>query len=544
MMNDKMSSKSASRRQFLFASTALASTAAFTAGTSAAQPPIRFRRKNLTDPEAARDVDSYERAVTAMLKLPPSDPRNWFRLAVTHLLDCPHGSWWFLPWHRGYLGWFELICRDLSGDPQFALPYWDWTLEPRLPQRFLTGNLNPANFSIKGLAQFKVEFTEPLADLWDSFTADQLSQLKLRGITSLSDVWKQVEGKWDPMDTAPLFPDPADARALNPPRTQEFDEVTYRAVSLSTVLDALAPRDFLTFGSGKQPNHHEPLSGRPEFGVLEGQPHNRVHNTVGGYVTGNPSRQGFMSAFLSPSDPIFYLHHTNIDRLWDVWTRKQVARRPAGTAEYPIAPQGPDLAVWNDERFLFFVGPDGQPTAKQRSGDYVSVDAFNYRYQAGSGEIVVPTVAPPAPLAMRSFSTELKGMRASADVPADTTKTAGEATGTRVVATITVELPADAHDVILHVVLNAKPNARSIAFHDPGYAGSFELFGAHHSAPDTHKPQIVTFSVGITGAIERLRVASRLPADQPLQVQVVPTLRGLTLEPLTVKVTEVVINTL
>ncbi|NKC28071.1 tyrosinase family protein [Ochrobactrum ciceri] len=27
--------------------------------------------------------------------------------------------------------------------------------------------------------------------------------------------------------------------------------------------------------------------------------------------------------FPVPVDPIFFLHHANIDRLWDVWARKQ-----------------------------------------------------------------------------------------------------------------------------------------------------------------------------------------------------------------------------
>ena len=35
----------------------------------------------------------------------------------------------------------------------------------------------------------------------------------------------------------------------------------------------------------------------------------------------------FFADFLSPVDPIFFLHHANMDRLWDVWTRKQQALR-------------------------------------------------------------------------------------------------------------------------------------------------------------------------------------------------------------------------
>ena len=34
---------------------------------------------------------------------------------------CMHGNWWFLPWHRGYLYFFERIVRKISGDDSFRL---------------------------------------------------------------------------------------------------------------------------------------------------------------------------------------------------------------------------------------------------------------------------------------------------------------------------------------------------------------------------------------------------------------------------------------
>ena len=112
-----------SRRDFLGATGAAVAAAALPLGGVAAQ--TKFRRVNVSSPQAASVLASYKKAIRAMLALPPSDPRNWYRNALTHTLDCPHGNWWFLVWHRGYIGWFEQVCRELSGDPQFALPYWD-----------------------------------------------------------------------------------------------------------------------------------------------------------------------------------------------------------------------------------------------------------------------------------------------------------------------------------------------------------------------------------------------------------------------------------
>ncbi|KAI9141901.1 hypothetical protein BKA69DRAFT_1038209 [Paraphysoderma sedebokerense] len=45
---------------------------------------------------------------------------------------------------------------------------------------------------------------------------------------------------------------------------------------------------------------------------LEGPIHGRVHVNVGG-------RSGDMSTMSSPNDPIFWLHHSNIDRIWSNW---------------------------------------------------------------------------------------------------------------------------------------------------------------------------------------------------------------------------------
>lgn len=53
---------------------------------------------------------------------------------------------------------------------------------------------------------------------------------------------------------------------------------------------------------------------------LETNPHNFVHNDVGGVAQGN---EGIMSdPNTAALDPIFYLHHCNIDRMWASWNAK------------------------------------------------------------------------------------------------------------------------------------------------------------------------------------------------------------------------------
>jgi len=97
-------------------------------------------RREITTAAAAKDIASYQTAITKMKALPQSDPRNWTRQAQIHDQRCRHASWLFFPWHRAYLFYFEKICQELSGDPTFALPYWNWTLNAQIPSVFWDTN--------------------------------------------------------------------------------------------------------------------------------------------------------------------------------------------------------------------------------------------------------------------------------------------------------------------------------------------------------------------------------------------------------------------
>jgi tyrosinase len=107
--------------------------------TEEQQEKIRNRpiRKNIAT-LAANDpiIASYKTAITKMKQLPTSDRRNWTRQAQIHNSFCRHRSWLVLPWHRAYLFYFEQICKELSGNEDFALPYWDWTANPQIPAVF------------------------------------------------------------------------------------------------------------------------------------------------------------------------------------------------------------------------------------------------------------------------------------------------------------------------------------------------------------------------------------------------------------------------
>ena len=98
-------------------------------------------------------------------------------------------------------------------------------------------------------------------------------------------------------------------------------------------------------------------------GFLNGEVEQTPHNTMHGWVS------GLMGAFeTAAQDPIFWLHHANIDRLWEVWL-KQGDGRANPTKE----------RRWLNERFLFF-DEDGQRIEMSGREIVDTVGQLDYRY--------------------------------------------------------------------------------------------------------------------------------------------------------------------
>lgn len=110
------------------------------------------RRRLQSSPEVDAVLEVYKRAIQAMRGLDSSAPSNnagWTNQAHIHGTPrgfnyCHRDNREFLTWHRAYLFQFEKICQTVSGDKQFAIPYWNWTLDNSIPSPFLASG-SPLN---------------------------------------------------------------------------------------------------------------------------------------------------------------------------------------------------------------------------------------------------------------------------------------------------------------------------------------------------------------------------------------------------------------
>lgn len=173
-----------------------------------------------------------------------------------------HRSPSFLPWHRRFLIQFERALQSV--DPSVALPYWDWTVD-----------------------------RTPGASLW---AADFLGGTgRGRDGQVMDGPFAFASGRWAVnvrIDGRRYLRRSLGSGGVQLPTRAEVNSVL-----------AMSPYDAAPWNSASDGfrNHLEGWRGV--------NLHNRVHVWVGGQ----------MGSGVSPNDPVFWLHHAFIDRLWADW---------------------------------------------------------------------------------------------------------------------------------------------------------------------------------------------------------------------------------
>jgi tyrosinase len=220
----------------------------------------------------------------------------------------------FLPWHRFMLRLLELHLQRVLGDATFGLPYWDWAADgDKTPSEQLGSGLwqatgiggsgNPVTtgpFAYPDDPQqrrFRVFFFQDLQT--GQFRADQ-----------------QGRGLWRQLGETVLQGPPAGPVTLP---------------STAQVTQALQTQNIYDQSDWDAASHG--FRNRLEGWWMDPDPapglHNRVHVWVG----------GDMSPGTSPNDPVFYLNHCNVDRVWEAWLTKY-GRTYLPDQTSPDAPEG------------------------------------------------------------------------------------------------------------------------------------------------------------------------------------------------------------
>ena len=176
----------------------------------------------------------------------------------------------FFPWHREMLLQFE---NDLAAiDPLVTIPYWDWPDAASNPFTvdFLGGDGDPADSD-------KVKtgpFAKGGANAWT---------LKVEDNVGDPDFLQRSFG--------------TDATAMSLPTASDVD----------TALSV---------------DHYDSFPWSGSSSGVRANVENNLHNLVHRWVSGT------MGMMTSPNDPVFWLHHCNIDRLWAVWQRLHPGASP------------------------------------------------------------------------------------------------------------------------------------------------------------------------------------------------------------------------
>jgi len=193
-----------------------------------------------------------------------------------------HQSPAFVPWHREFLRQFELDLQLVAKDNSIAIPYWDWTVNsakdgPPWTQDFMGGDGHDG----------PVADQSPFAgrDRWQITLSTNKADQLVRGF-GLRPGFGRL---------------PVSAEVTLTLGENAYDATPWNTVPTATFRNRVEGYNMEGFASP----------------ATDSGMHNLVHNWVGG-------NSGTMLWSSSPNDPVFFLHHANIDRLWGAWQKRMI----------------------------------------------------------------------------------------------------------------------------------------------------------------------------------------------------------------------------
>ncbi|KAF2742404.1 Di-copper centre-containing protein [Sporormia fimetaria CBS 119925] len=266
-------------------------------------PIVRKEWRALTDLEKTKYILAVKCLMLKPSKLKATYPFSTNRFEdflSIHQNQTPrvHYNGAFLPWHRAFLQDYENALRNECLLP-FGLPYWDASLDyldlnasPVMSTNLGHGGNGVGDVSSAGNCVVNGPFASTRIKIAQGPVPAAANRCILRYFKN---------------DFSAYWNDPAQFAAL-------MTKTDYATFAVALEGDLLPPNPFLTLGV-----------------------HQGGHSSVGGDM-------GDM--FTSPSDPLFYVFHNNLDRVWAQWQAANPSARQFDVGN-PIKPRG-NLNLWPD----------------------------------------------------------------------------------------------------------------------------------------------------------------------------------------------------
>jgi polyphenol oxidase len=443
--------------------------------------------------------------------LPINSPLQWDNYVAMHARHCTesgpnvlqvHWSWFFLPWHRAYLFFLERqlanILATVFKRPEaartFALPYWDWVLHKEIPNtKARMANTSPSPFF--GLNR-SVHY-DPVNDgdpdpynlaLFSGYRGPTVDKPEMKPEIEPNDSWKSYTR-----------------------RIRDY------FTGVDHIESLLAIPNFFIFAG------FPAIDRKTGQGLLESSPHNAIHDWVGSRLGNNRDMGTLRYAAL---DPIFNLHHANIDRIWSLYpyTPDPDAAPPGG---FP----GLTATAWKawGEQKLEFLDIDGTHVYITVRDTIKSMNTVTY-------------AVPPAPaLPLRAPKPDKSLRERSAVLSSETIKLSDKPATLAVKATALLD--GDKRDVragkptsaILEIEIGEFQYARRFALRlfankedadaktplsDDHFVGSFQVMDSH-AGPERSQPgEKHAFFIDVSPEVSNLfKIA---PAGKPFTLRLVP----------------------
>lgn len=244
-------------------------------------------RPNILNNTSARD--KYIRAALALkqqftgvtttslgISGPSRSVSTWDRFVAWHsaVMGIAHSRPIFLPWHRLMLRTLEQLMQQVLNDANFGLPYWDWAADGQLSNAAQLSAPIWNNNAMGSASSAPGPFT--------------LAAFPIRLASNSASVLVQVN------------------RAL---QRNRGGGTTFPNASLPKKSATAAALNVVPYDDAPWNRNSTRFRNRVEGWNPPNDLHNLVHIWVG----------GDMLPASSPNDPVFYLNHCNVDRIWEAW---------------------------------------------------------------------------------------------------------------------------------------------------------------------------------------------------------------------------------